>query len=77
MSSATERHLSMLCLRAVSVIADSAKPLGSAALADAMEIHHETAQSVVCKLILQEKIESVGRCANQRPVYRLKGRKLT
>ncbi|WP_320837414.1 hypothetical protein [Zhongshania sp.] len=72
MSNTERDYLDALCFAVISHLSEADQPMGSAALAKALAVPHDTAQAAVCKLIVRDRIVSVGRCEQQRPIYRLR-----
>jgi hypothetical protein len=72
MSNLASDYLNDLCVEIVNHLADAARPMGSAHLADALKVKHDAVQAAVCKLIIRDRIVMVGRCENQRPIYVLR-----
>jgi len=65
-------YLEDLCFQIVSRLADTEQPMGSADLAEALKVKHDVVQAAVCKLIVRDRIVSVGRGVDKRPIYALR-----
>jgi len=72
MSNTANEYLEGVCFEVISVMADKGSPMGSAALSVALGIRHDAVQAAVCKLIIRDRIVSVGRGVDKRPIYELR-----
>lgn len=71
MSQHSQQQLEALAQRTVEYLAFHNRRIGSHGVAQQFDIPYHTAQSVICKLIMQNRIHSSGRCTRGRPLYQL------
>ncbi|CAA0103280.1 hypothetical protein [Zhongshania aliphaticivorans] len=67
-----KNHLNNIAAQVVAVMEDRDLPMGSAALAEALNMPHDQVQAAVMELVICNRLIWVGRCENQRPVYLLR-----